>query len=201
MKNLDQLHQFIETYNFATLINQTKDGVLQVSHVPVMLDRTQGSKGTLAWHLAKKNPQIHALDGGKKALFIFHGPHAYISPRWYETTPAVPTWNYAVVRAQGIPQKISLDQLEQDLSRLLHQYEGNNYLIPEAYQAKLKEHIAGFSMEIENLEATFKLGQNRSEADQAGMLVGLSQSEGGSALAEFIQQFQQSKVHVNESES
>src|SRR5579872_1071351 len=100
-KNIAGLHRFIETYGFATLINYHESG-LHVSHVPVMLDKTRGQFGTLIWHLAKLNQHTEVLNGKNSSLCIFHGPHSYISPAWYKTSPNVPTWNYAVVHAYGI---------------------------------------------------------------------------------------------------
>jgi predicted FMN-binding regulatory protein PaiB len=44
------------------------------------------------------------MDGATPALVAFHGPHGYVSPTWYETAPAVPTWNYGVVHAHGRPR-------------------------------------------------------------------------------------------------
>ena len=39
------------------------------------------------------------------ALAIFHGPQAYISPSWYQSTRehgrTVPTWNYTAVHMSG----------------------------------------------------------------------------------------------------
>lgn len=102
--DVSRLHNFVETYPFATLISQ-KNQDLDVTHVPVLLDRNQGEKGTLSWHVAKANPHATAFDGLKSALLISQGSHAYISHTWYKTTPNVPTWNYAVVHAYGEPYK------------------------------------------------------------------------------------------------
>lgn len=191
-QNIAQLHQFIEQFNFATLISQSPQG-LQVSHVPVLLDRSQGKQGALVWHLAKSNPHTEEIHCATEALFIFHGPHAYISPTWYKIAPSVPTWNYAVVRARGKPCAVSREQLSQDVDLLARQQEGNaTYATPEPYKNKLLDYVSGFHMEIMQLEGTFKLGQNRSKEDQAGMLEGLrTQNHSESlALADFIKAFQ-----------
>jgi transcriptional regulator len=125
---------------------------------------------------------------------IFQGPHAYISPTWYKTKPAVPTWNYAVVHAYGIPHKISQDELSQDLSRMIEFYEGKaakepTYPVTKAYQNELLSYIVGFRMVMNRVEAKFKLGQNRSLDDQKGMLEGLRETGTPEALSlvSFIQ--------------
>jgi transcriptional regulator len=65
--------------------------------------RTRGEARCLVGHVACANHQWRAFDGTAEALAVFHGPHAYVSPTWYATSPAVPTWNYAVVHAYGKP--------------------------------------------------------------------------------------------------
>lgn len=192
--NINQLHQFMEQFNFCTLVSHSNEE-LNVSHVPVVLHRAKGLYGTLDWHVAKQNPHAKIFDGNKKTLCIFHGPHAYISPRWYRSSPNVPTWNYAIVHAYGSPKKISNEELSSDLLKMIIQYEGNsNYIIPDDYKLKLMDHIIGFSMEITKIESLFKLGQNRSQEDQHGMLLGLQQQSNKTdlALAEFIQSMQKS---------
>jgi len=185
------LHDFIETYPFATLISQKGQDV-DVTHLPVMLDRDQGEKGALSWHVAKANPHATAFDDLKSALLIFHGPHAYVSHTWYVTSPGVPTWNYAVVHVYGEPQKISQDCLSEDLSKMVRHYEGTvseNHLISETYKNNQLEHIVGFHMEISRIDGKFKLGQNRSSEDQEGMLQGLRKTNTPEAmsLVAFIQ--------------
>jgi transcriptional regulator len=191
-KNIEQLHQIIERFNFATLISHN-NGEIAVTHIPVMLDRNQGQYGMLFWHVANLNSHSTEFDGSKNALVIFHGPHAYISPTWYKNAPSVPTWNYAAVHAHGIPEVINKEQLADDLTKMVSQHErmlstNTNYIIPDDYKSKLIEHITGFRMRITRLEGKFKLGQNRSVEDQDGMLQGLrdQNSTDSITLADFI---------------
>jgi transcriptional regulator len=192
-KNLYELHSFIEKYGFATLISYTEKG-LQISHIPIMLDRTKGKFGTLFWHLAGLNEHSKILNDNDKTTCIFHGPHAYISPAWYKTSPNVPTWNYAVVHAQGIPKKISKENLSSDLDKLVSYHESQlnsdkKYIIQVEYKHKLLEHIDGFHMEITQIEGKFKLGQNRHSDDQKYMLSELFKQQNNYdalSLADFI---------------
>ncbi len=191
-KKLEQLHQLIEKFNFATLISNN-NGEIVVTHIPVLLNRDQGQYGTLIWHVANLNPHSTEFDGSKSALLVFHGPHAYISPAWYKSAPSVPTWNYATVHAHGIPKVINKGQLTEDLTKMVSQHEVvmseyANYIISDEYKSKLIEHITGFHMEITQLDGKFKLGQNRSLEDQDGMIQGLlkQNSPGSIVLADFI---------------
>src|SRR5579864_6650019 len=95
-----KLAAFLRQHSFATLITQD-DAAPFASHLPMLFRPDRGPHGTLLAHMARANPQWQHFAGGREALAIFHGPHGYISPSWYETAPAVPTWNYAAVHAYG----------------------------------------------------------------------------------------------------
>src|SRR4051812_13324543 len=88
---LNVLHDFIDQHSFATLISHGNDG-LKISHAPLLLDRARGAKGTVIGHLARANPQCADLIAGNTITALFSGPHAYVSPRWYQNRQAVPTW-------------------------------------------------------------------------------------------------------------
>src|SRR4051812_7081427 len=94
-----KLHAFIEGHGFGLLVSQV-GGVPFASHLPFVLDRTAGPHGTLVGHMARANPHWREL-GGQTALAVFAGPHAYVSPTWYEAENVVPTWNYVAVHATG----------------------------------------------------------------------------------------------------
>ena len=99
-----KLHDFIEQNSFGLLVSQV-DGLPFASHLPLLLERQTGPHGCLIGHMARANPQWkHA--GGQTALAIFSGPHAYISPTWYESEQVVPTWNYVAVHVYGPVQVI-----------------------------------------------------------------------------------------------
>lgn len=190
VKDITKIHAFMESYGFATLISYNTQAH-KVTHLPVLLDRSKGPYGTLRGHMALANDHLEEFTGLNNALCIFNGPHAYISHTWYKTSPAVPTWNYAVVHAYGRPKVISQEELNDDLNKMMQYYEGNQYNenpFPKDYKSNLLNHIKGFSIEIEHLEAKFKLGQNRSAEDQLGMMKGLENSNSidARALLEFV---------------
>ena len=86
-------HKVIVENSFAELVTVDPDGAPFASHLPFLLDPARGPNGTLIAHMARANPQWQHFAAGKPVLAIFRGPHAYISPAWYATHPAVPTWN------------------------------------------------------------------------------------------------------------
>jgi transcriptional regulator len=177
--DLPVLHQFMRDHNFATLITQ-QVGELIASHLPFMLDSQRGEYGTLKAHLARANPQWRQF--GQEALIIFQGPHAYVSPSWYETHPSVPTWNYAVVHGYGVPRVIEDEGvLYRMLDSLVRNHESHRdpaweMRLPEDYLDKMMKSIVAFEIEITRLEGKYKLSQNRSEVDQDNVIDQLGQS-------------------------
>lgn len=188
------LEAFMQRYNFATLISLGPAGLV-ASHVPITLERT-AARPTLVGHLARANGHWRSFDGNTDALVIFSGPHAYISPTWYATSPAVPTWNYTAVHVHGKPRVTQdIEATTAALSALVAKHEGTRPKpwrmqdLPQDYFSKLASAIVAFEMPVDRIEGKFKLGQNRSAEDRAGTLQGLK-SEGtrnADALAEFIE--------------
>jgi transcriptional regulator len=173
-QRLDVLHEFIAAHPFATLVARGAGGLI-ASHLPVLLDRARGERGTLQLHLAAPNPQCDDLAAGTEALAIFHCPHAYISPTWYAKA-AVPTWNYVVVHAYGSPRAMDDGDLHRHLNQLVAAYEKEwttDAALGADGFAKLRGAIIGFEIPIARLEGKWKLGQNRTPQDRSGAIAGL----------------------------
>lgn len=157
---------FMRRHAFATLVSAA-DGELQVSHVPIMAHREGSGAVRLGGHVARANPHWQALEGVSRALAIFHGPHAYVSPGWYAQRPSVPTWNYAVVHARGKVRLMEDAELHATLHELAAKYEAGRESpwrmgdLPAAYVHGMLAQIVGFEMTVERLEGKFKLSQNR----------------------------------------
>lgn len=174
----------IRAHPFATLIT-SNDADVQVSHLPLGL----GSDGTLTGHMARANPHWRYFAVGR-TLAIFHGPHAYVSPSWYEAAPRnVPTWNYAVVHVHGTP--VTVDDaaaVSAQMGEMVQTYEGDGPAVwrfdagSTAMQAMMRG-IVAFRMPIERLEAKFKLSQNRASADRTNVMRALRASGQPDAVA------------------
>ena len=160
-------------HSFATLV--TCDGASPfATHLPVQYD-PEGEQGTLLGHMARTNPQWRHF-GDDEVLTIFPGPHAYVSPRWYETELAVPTWNYAAVHVYGIPRIITDHaRVCALLQSMTDEYESSADApwtgdIPAEFRDSLIESIVAFEIPIGRIEAKFKLSQNRPAEDQQRVL-------------------------------
>lgn len=184
--DLAELHRQILDCRLATVVSQGASG-LQASHLPLLLEPGEGQFGTLYGHFARANPQWRDLADGAEALVIFQGPEAYISPSWYQAKAehgkVVPTWNYIAVHAQGRAEVFEdAERLLQLVSRLSERHEAGRaqpWAVSEAprdYIDGMLRAIVGFALPIEHLQGKWKLGQNRSAADQAGVREGLAAS-------------------------
>lgn len=178
-------HDLIERHSFGTMI-VTIDGRLEATHLPFLLDRTRGPRGSLRAHLARANPSSRAFDQGREALVIFCGPHGYISPDWYTSEGQVPTWNYDVVHAYGVPRALGPDAMRALLDDLSAVHEAGlapkrpwtlAKLAPERIE-QLVRAIVAFEIPIDRLEGKAKLSQNRTNDDVAGAAAALDRLGG-----------------------
>ena len=189
--DISTLHTFMEIYSFATLVTQ-HEGLLFATHLPFLLDAERGPNGTLLAHMARANPQWHDFKSAQEVLVIFQGPHAYVSPSWYEVELSVPTWNYAVVHAYGLPRLIEdQEKLYNLLNILIQAHEAQfdkpwPFQLSDDYLQKMMRGIVGFEIEITRLEGKFKLSQNRTETERENVIAALQESTDTLAVAELM---------------
>lgn len=189
------LHELIRANSFGVLVSQTESGLF-ATHLPFLLDAERGEHGVLRAHMAKANPHwrsfgVASAEG--EALAIFSGPHAYVSPSWYEAERAVPTWNYAVVHAYGRPRIVEdPKEIRRLLDATVDEFESaferpwSTARLPEEYLSGMTNGIVAFELPITQLEGKFKLSQNRPQRDRERVIAAL-QAQGdpdGVAVAE-----------------
>lgn len=191
--DLGWLDWLAEHHPFGTLVSQV-EGAPFASHLPVLYTRTE-SEVLLTGHWARPNAQWHDIEH-QRVLFMFQGPHAYVSPRWYaDTRKQVPTWNYVTAHVYG---KIRLiqpgDELESIVVRLSEKFEAGAPApwslggSDPANRARLKA-IVGFELRSESLQVKLKLNQNHTPANVSGVIAGLrgTGSEEAAAVADLMQ--------------
>jgi transcriptional regulator len=176
----EQLFAFMQRHSFATLVtleHRDHRAAPFATHLPLL-----ARDGRLFGHMAKANPQWRQLAEAAECLAIFHGPHACVSPTWYATQPAVPTWNYAAVHVYGKARLIeSSARLTELLAEMIAFYEaGQEQPWDGALSSEVRDPllaaIVGFEIEITRLEGKFKFNQNRSREDQDRVIEHLSKS-------------------------
>lgn len=178
------LHELMRSCGLATLVTQGSAG-LCADHLPFLLDADEASPGMLRAHVARANPLWReALAGHDRALVIFQGPSAYVSPGFYpskaETHRVVPTWNYSAVHAHGrITVHDDVHWLRGLVARLTRRFEANEPApwrmgdAPAEYIDAQLRNIVGIEIAIDKLEGKWKMSQNRDGADRRGVVDGL----------------------------
>jgi transcriptional regulator len=204
----DKLVAFMRANSFGILITQ-HDGAPFATHLPLVVDDSSEAI-VIRGHVAKANPQWHGFAnqptpnpsrqaGGEHpiplpfgerlgersvldALVIFHGPHAYVSPTFYDNPQSVPTWNYIAVHAYGAPYIVNTTEAKESmLAELIAQYEAAHQqqwaAQTEKYRQGMLNGIIAFEIEVTRLEGKYKLSQNRPEGDQQRVAAALAHSK------------------------
>ena len=170
------LHRLIDAHPLGAWITLLDDR-LEVNHIPFLIERDAGELGTLVGHVAKANPVWRNASTTVASVVIFQGPEAYISPSWYPAKKrhgrVVPTWDYAVVHAHGVPRVLhDKEWLLGLVEKLTTKHEAGRRApwqvsdAPADYVDRLLDGIVGIELPIARLEGKWKVSQNRpSETD------------------------------------
>jgi len=173
------LLDFLRTCPFVTLAASV-GGRPFVAQTPIVIRDLDGEIA-LDFHLSRGNRLTPHLTQGFRAVVLATGLDAYISPDWYEGADQAPTWNYDAVEAEGSVAPLDdaelvalLDDLSaQEEARLLPKTPWTrDKMKPGRFEAVLGA-IQGGRLFVERLEGTFKLSQNKGDADRLGAAKGL----------------------------
>ncbi len=186
-QDFTQIQQLMAEFPLATVIASSVDGV-EVSHIPLYFEKTDNSDdnseyGFLYGHIAKVNPlyQMASNEQGSDWLVIFQDMGHYISPNWYPnkavTHKEVPTWNYRSVHCKVKPSFITDPAaIKNMVAKLSDIHEVNEPIpwsldeAPEKFVSGLCKAIVGFQLEIIEIQAQFKLSQNKDIATKTSVI-------------------------------
>ncbi|PJZ68841.1 sporulation protein [Leptospira perolatii] len=160
LEKTEWIQEIVQNYPFALVISTIGKG-LEATHLPLLADE---QLECLLGHMIDENP---LLQENSEVLCVFSGPHAYISPSWYETSKAVPTWNYISVHIKGTMNILNAEETEKVLKQTVEHFEKADspykFDTPDAeYRKALATRIKGFKIRIHSIEAKAKLSQNHS---------------------------------------
>jgi len=165
-EDIEEIKDFLHKNAFGILINQV-GGRPWATHIPLELEVGTGGNDILVGHIAKANPQWNSFTEDKEVLCIFNGPHAYISSSWYKEEE-VPTWNYIAVHVYGKLKILNEDEVMASLHRLVDKYEAGSKNPVSSRNMSPKtlgqvKGVVGFQIEITDIQAKYKLSQNREQ--------------------------------------
>ena len=171
--------EFLQQNEFVTLVCQ--DGQRPVaSHLLVEVFE-EGDGLLINGHMSRANPLWKTFEMNPEVLVIFQGSHTYISPTWYNHVN-VPTWNYQAVHVYGKPRLMrDHDEVYQLLKRLIDRHERSGHYkmesLPQDFVEKEIKGVMAFQIEVTQIEANYKLSQNRSDEDYWNIVSHLEKRE------------------------
>jgi transcriptional regulator len=185
--------EIVRKHMFATLITSTTEGLI-ASHLPFMLDEQRGDHGTLLAHMARANPQSAVIGAEEEALVIFAGPHAYISPSWYDDRATAPTWDYVSVHCYGRTIRHSDEEALQNIERLVGVMEAQSpkpwsvaELRPDDVHAMVRN-VVSFEIPISRIEGKFKLNQGE-KPERTRTAIAKLEEQGAGTLADYMRRY------------
>lgn len=167
LTDVHEIAELVRRHPWCAIVSSSPDGGLVASHYPVLVDEDDDGL-TLLSHVGRPDERLHGLGSGE-LLVIVQGPHGYISPGWYESEPAVPTWNFVVAHLSGTPEILSDRENLDVLRRLVAHFEEP---LPEphlldvdaentAYAERIVHGTVGFRMRVDRIVAKRKLSQDK----------------------------------------
>jgi len=155
---------------WASITSHVPGTGLVASHYPVMLD-DDADDIVLLSHVGRPDERLHRL-GEHEMLVMIYGPQGYVSPGWYDVSPAVPTWNFAVAHLYGTPELLSDEENLAVLGRMVDFFERPlpepfplaGTLENEEYARRIVGGTVGFRMRVTRVEAKEKMSQDKPQA-------------------------------------
>lgn len=166
------IRHLVEHYPLAWVM--TPDGE-EASLLPLVgVFDEEGGLTELIGHFARSNPLNAAFAREGRAVILFQGPQAYVSPTHAGRRDWGPTWNYAQLRVWA---DVTVDDTLTGpaLDLLIGQVERG---MPQPWRAaelgprhdQLVRHIIGFRARVTRARARFKLGQDERPETLASIL-------------------------------
>ena len=181
-KEWTEIENLIKEFGFATLVSEN-NGMPVATHIPLELSKNEAGDWVLMGHGSRANQQLKSFEDGKDVLAIFMGPHAYISPSWYNHKN-VPTWNYMAIHAYGKVRVLDGEELKAGLRNMMARYE-NLHAEHPIEMDEVPDHILqtdfrgliAFEIKVDRFEANSKLSQTRDPESYQGIIDNLKKSD------------------------
>ncbi len=165
--DVDGIRDLVRENPWGTIVSFVPGTGLVASHYPLLLEEDAAGI-VLVSHVGRPDERLHEL-GAHEVMVIVSGPQGYVSPSWYGTSPAVPTWNFAVAHLHGIPEILSGASNLQVLDRLVAHFESalpepflmRQTLDNEAYAERIVHGTVGFRLRVDRFEAKEKMSQDK----------------------------------------
>lgn len=179
-ENLEEVRAFLKENSFGILLSTNNQKMIG-THIPLELEEDINGEEVFYGHISKGNAQWKSFEDGQEVLLIFNGPHAYVSSSWYGHEN-VPTWNYIAVHVYGTIKLLEEEELLYALTKLVDKYEArqkNPVSVKEFSETTMKQTrgVVGFKVALSEIQAAYKLSQNRNDEDYHNIVNHLNKSD------------------------
>jgi transcriptional regulator len=189
-KDPQRIKEFIDQHPFAFLTGCNSENKPVATQVPVFIEEQDGKK-VLRGHIMKNTDHHKAFLHNNNVLVVFTGHHSYVSGTWYSNPYIASTWNYMSVQIKGIIRFLNDAGLEDVLRKTTLYFENYNKQsttifdnLPSEFKQKVMPAIAGFEIEIVEMDNVFKLSQDRDAESYTNIIEKLKQQdEDGKVIA------------------
>lgn len=188
----EEIIRFLKKYSFATIIT-VKDNFQTATHLPFVVTETENDI-ILTSHFAKANMQWNEI-AENNVLVIFTEPHAYISPKHYDSEMNVPTWNYIAIHVYGKGRLITEKEqsfaiLDKMIDNFEKEYKTQWDKLPMNYKEKMLNGIVSFQIIVTDIQPKKKLSQNKKEIERQRIILSFEKSNDNNekSIAEFMKQ-------------
>jgi transcriptional regulator len=187
-ENIDEVRSFLERYSFGIVVSPVDERPF-AAHIPLELGKNAAGQDVLNGHLSIANPIWKALSNQEgQVLAIFQGPNTYVSASWYDHEN-VSTWNYIAVHVYGRVRIQTETEVYNALKKMVDKYEAitgtglqvENY--SAGYMAQQMKGLVGIEIAIEEIQAAYKLSQNRDDENHGRVVQALKESQDPEAQA------------------
>lgn len=176
--------EFVQANSFGLCITAGATGA-QATAIPFVIHES-GNELMLSAHMARANNHWKELDSTGECLVVFQGSNGYVTPTWYPTKQTthehVPTWNYDMVQIRGTVSVTSDPEwLRANVTDLTQMHEGIRDApwqvtdAPDDYMDRMLQSIVGFDVRVTDIQAKWKMNQNRLPEDAQGAFHGLAE--------------------------
>lgn len=180
-----EIIEFIKHHNFGVLVSMV-DGKYEAVHLPFIVSETSPLR--IEGHVSRGNKIRRVIENNDDVMLIVSGPHFYISPTAYDHEN-VPTWNYQAVHCYGTLRLLEGKDLVNSLKKLIDENEKVNASdftmesLSEQFIKRELKGITGFTMEVDEIQAQYKLSQNRDKKNYEEVISSLEAKKSSSAKA------------------
>lgn len=175
-----KLRALVEQYPLAFLVGVDSAGLPHINPIPLLYEAQPEGLGMLLGHVDKRNPLVEIAEAGRPITAVFHGPHGYVSPRWYAGERTAPTWNHLEVICHCTCAVLrNPEAIYTAVDRLTQRFEGDAWRVadrPAGFVAGLLKVLVAFQLTITSWEGHFKLSQDKPATDRAEVIRQLRQS-------------------------